>query len=286
MSRCICISHAGVAHMFNSQLLEMFLDFHDKSSVDPVLKSLVADCTVDPIALKAQHGINGTEPAHTHADFNENYLTALLRMRDRTFDLKDATLPDEDGNHPVTDSGPSDYLDPVYEDEYLTNLDEQLVNEELFNDVNKPLEKPKSRVLPGDKDLANQNSDSVLSWLRRHHPETFIQEKDPAEAKAEKKPRGSNKKASVAQAPKPEKPEVVKVEPKAEPEPEAEEEGDAATGEAGDKWRGRKHKSTKDDEAYRPKGGSSRGSKRKREETESKTPGRGKRAKGQNAAAP
>jgi IEC3 subunit of the Ino80 complex, chromatin re-modelling len=275
--------------------MEMLLDFHAQCNTDPNVKALVDECTVDPSSLPRKESRDGNDPRTPAVDYDADYLTTILRMPNQSFELTDVTTSDELGNPPITTPGSSDFLDPLYEDEYLTTLDEQLAHDELFSDPNKPLEKPKSRILPGDKDLANQNSDSVLSWLRRHHPETFIQEKDMAESKPEKKPRGSNKRASLAQS--------AKAEIKAEPEGDGDEEGGGAvagagtgavagavagaagSAEASDKWRGRKHRMTKDDEAYRPKGGSSRGSKRKREDADPKASGRGKRAKGQPAAA-
>jgi hypothetical protein len=253
--------------------MEMLVDFHEACSTDAEIKALLEQCTVDPATVPRKEDAQNGDPNTAALDYNPEYLSAILRMPDKTFELKDITKADESGNTPITDAGPSDYFDPIYEDEYLTNLDEQLAIDEIFNDPNKPLEKPRSRVLPSDKELSNQNIDSVVSWLRRNHPETFIQEKDPAEAKPEKKPRGSTKRATGAQAAKPE----VKV----EPEPEGEEEAGEGVG---DKWKGRKHRLSKDDEAYRPKGGSSRGSKRKREDGDPKGRG-GKRSKSQATAA-
>lgn len=274
----------------------MLLDFQSHNTADSNLKSLLESITVEQ-PLIPQPTTNGADSADQALDYDPDYLATILKMPHKQYELKDVTTATSD-EYPIVESGPSDYLDPAYEEEYLTNMDQQLMDDDFFNDPNKPLEKPKSRVLPGDKELNNQNQDSVLSWLRRHHPETFIQEKDPGEPKAEKKPRGSNKRVSTAQNAKAEPKLDTKAEPKAaaievkppevktEPEPEGgvEEEG-AANAEGGDKWKGRKHRLTKDDEAYRPKGGSSRGSKRKREEPSDKTPGRGKRAKGQSQGA-
>jgi IEC3 subunit of the Ino80 complex involved in chromatin re-modelling len=253
--------------------MEMLLDFQDACSTDAKIKELLEQCTVDPTTIPPKDAIQNGDSSSTALDYNPEYLAAILRMPDKAFELKDVITADESGNPAITDAGPSDYFDPEYEEEYLTNLDEQLANSELFLDPNKTLEKPRSRVLPSDKELSNQNVDSVVSWLRRNHPETFIQEKDPAEAKPEKKPRGSTKRATGAQA--------AKAEIKPEPEPEGEEEA----GEDGaDKWKGRKHRANKEDEAYRPKGGSSRGSKRKREDGDPKGRG-GKRSKSQATAA-
>jgi hypothetical protein len=144
----------------------------------------------------------------------------------------------------------ANYFDPAYEEEYLATLDSDLLDPALFHDTTKPLQITASRKLPSDKDLANQNQDSVVSWLRRNHPESFIQDMEkPA-------PKHRGKRISLAAK----DPEAVDEEVSTPVEKPA---------------RGKKHK---DDEAYRPKGGSSRAPKRKREDGE-KGPGRGKRSK-------
>jgi hypothetical protein len=163
-----------------------------------------------------------------------------------SYDIK----ADSDKIARITDDITAAYFDPVFEEEYLATLDSELLDPVLFHDTTRPLQITASRKLPSDKDLANQNQDSVVSWLRRNHPESFIQDiEKPA-------PKHRGKRISLAAK-----------------EPEAADE--EASTPAEKSARGRKHK---DDEAYRPKGGSSRAAKRKRDDGE-KGPGRGKRSK-------
>jgi hypothetical protein len=178
----------------------------------------------------------------------------------------------------VGDSPPG-YLTTAYEEEYLANLDAQLASPDGFEDGWRITQLPRSRVLPGEKELLNANPMSVLSWLRRYHPETFIQEKEAAAEKAGKSKGaggGGGKRSSMAT--------ITSAANTGTPQPHAREEGDELEEElVTEEKAGGRGKRTKDDETYRPKGGSSRPAKRKREDGEKV--GRGKRAKGVAAGA-
>ena len=102
-------------------------------------------------------------------------------------------LTDDTSNWPVDMLGdaPPGYLTTAYEEEYITNLDTQLSTPEALEDGWKPTQLPRSRILPNEKELLNANPMSVLSWLRRYHPETFIQEKEAAAEKAGKSKGGA-----------------------------------------------------------------------------------------------
>jgi IEC3 subunit of the Ino80 complex, chromatin re-modelling len=177
---------------------------------------------------------------------------------------------------------PSNYLDSIYETEYLENLDPQLEDASVFEDVDShPLRLPPSRILPSDRDLANMNQDSVVSWLKRNHPETFIQGGDKDHAATEngstKAEKAASKRASIA---------AKRASTAVKPDPDAVVEEEGSITEPKEKG-GKGKKSKEDDQSYRPKGGYSR-PKRKREEGDigTKTPGapRGKRVKSQASA--
>jgi hypothetical protein len=169
---------------------------------------------------------------------------------------------------------PPGFLTTAYEDEYITNLDAQLATPEALEDGWRPTQLPRSRVLPLEKELLNANPMSVLSWLRKYHPETFIQEKEAAAEKAGKgRGSGGGKRSSMAT--------ITSAANTGTPHPKEEGEDGEDEWATEEKASGR-GKKTKDDEAYRPKGGSSRPPKRKREDGDKG--GRNKRAKA--AAAP
>jgi hypothetical protein len=160
-------------------------------------------------------------------------------------------------------NSPPGYLTTAYEDEYITNLDSQLATPELLADGWQATQLPRSRQLPVEKELLNQNPMSVLSWLRRYHPETFIQEKEAAAERLGKSKSAGGKRSSMAT--------ITSAANTGTPQPQLKEEAAAAeeveeevVPVVEEKGSGRLRK-TKDDEAYRPKGGSSRPSaKRKR----------------------
>jgi hypothetical protein len=189
----------------------------------------------------------------------------------------DTKLPD----HLLGDHIPG-YLTTAYEEEFLNNLDPQIATDDSLEDMHQQLRLPPSRILPSEKELANSNPMSVLSWLRRHHPETFIQEKEAAsEPKAPRQRGGGGKRSSLATAHNANAtPSVNAGTPGPKMEHDTADEDPAAADLGSEKGSGRKGKGQKDDEPYRPKGGSSRPSKRKREDGETPKGRGGKRTKG------
>ncbi|KAF2674026.1 hypothetical protein BT63DRAFT_419340 [Microthyrium microscopicum] len=236
----------------NDQLLEMLMDIHRSGSLD---------IPVDEVGLDLPSDIASLTTAAT-IESEESYLSSILQMPHKTYEMSD--VPE---SLKVLTS--SNYMDATYRDEYIANLDSQLEDITFLADPNKTLRPPDSRTVPSEKDLQNKNVDSVISWLRRHHPETFIQDKDEKEKPEPRKRGGGGKRASLAQS--------TTTVPKQEPE---EEEEMGVAPDPPEKPTGRAKK-TKEDEAYRPKGGSSRSAKRKRltEDGDHKPAGRGKRAK-------
>ena len=156
------------------------------------------------------------------------------------------------------------FLDSAYEDEYLNNLDSQLGDDATAPSlIEQGIRPSPSRNIPTDKDLQTQNPNSVISWLRRHHPETFIQDKDNNSERSAAKPRGPGKRMSI----------VAQLTPQPKADPDA---ADDDNGFGDDAPRRVGAKRSKDDEPYRPKGGSSK--KRKREDGD-KASGRSKKAR-------
>lgn len=175
----------------------------------------------------------------------------------------------------VTLEPPPGYLSTAYEEEYLNTLDPQIIGPDGLDEVWRPLRLPPSRLLPPEKELHNSNPVSVLSWLRRNHPETFIQEKEAQNDKPAPRARGGGgggKRSSLAQS--------SNVGKAGTPMGEEGGEEEHAGGEvaAGEKAGGRGRKG-KEDEPYRPKGGSSRPSKRKRVDNDKGEPKSAKRSK-------
>lgn len=152
------------------------------------------------------------------------------------------------------------YMSPTHEEEYLALLDQATADPTYLD--SHPLRGPSSHLPPTEKELTVRNPDSVYNWLRKHQPQVFLQDKDPQhpenvpEKAASRANGGGRGKRQSAAAGTPG--------PKTDQE---EEEGvDAESGVAAKG--GRKSKGGENDSAYRPKGGSSRAPKRKREDGE------------------
>jgi len=250
------------------QLLEILLDMNEDQHLSDHRDLVLAG---DPYALQVYKIANATKS-----------LGEMLQQIPHTEDApSDPNLlpPDLAGDKPPG------FLDSTYEEEYLNNLDSQLGDDDATINLlaERGARPPLSRQVPTDKELQTSNPNSVISWLRRHHPETFIQDKDVNSEKAAAKPRGpgtselefvhtsftSNssdlgKRMSIA----------AQVTPHVKVDPDAADD-DGTFGDDVAPRRG-SAKRSKDDEPYRPKGGSSK--KRKREDGD-KPSSRSKKAK-------
>lgn len=162
---------------------------------------------------------------------------------------------------------PVAYVSPDRMDEHLALVDASL---------NQPAEpalytsNPKFTPAPphlSDKDLEVKNPVSVYNWLRLHEPKIFLQDGEPASLaeKAVSKPgalRGAGKRAAI---PAPSRPDTVEF---------VEEDGmgydvslsGAPTAKEKTPAGGKRKRTSDEDGGYRPKGGSSRPSKKKRGE--------------------
>jgi len=194
--RATYIGPGRQADTLHRQLLDILWEMY----TNPRIK-----CGIDIKSIdRASESASLTTAATLESD--DTFLSNLLDMSHRKYDIND--IPDE-----LVHETPSNYMDISYLQEYIKNLDEQLDPnwdedaEEVLKDPNRVKRPPPSRIVASDKDLILRNSDSVISWLRRNHPETFIQDKDNDKEKAEPKKRGGGKRASVA-APKKEPEEV------------------------------------------------------------------------------
>jgi hypothetical protein len=164
--------------------------------------------------------------------------------------LRQIELQDLSEEHPVT------YLSPSELDDYLSAIDTSL---KLPPAPTVHVSIP--RVHLSDKELAVRNPNSVYNWLRRHEPKIFLQDGEGSEKSLTGKPgalRGAGKRASI---PAPSRPDMVEF---------VEEDGigyDASLGGAGGtSSKGKRKRASEEDAGYRPKGGSSKPSKKKRKD--------------------
>jgi hypothetical protein len=290
----------------NDQLLDMLLDINEQTraparlrfNLDPTNTVAPAVAEPEPEALRQQlqdlreaaaSGAISQEEYISRAELLHNSqalrqtLKSLAALEARVPHTTRADLP----GHPVdgidlTEHAPG-YMSSAQEEEYLAALDQVLADPDF--DValqeGRPIRHAASHPPLSEKDLTVRNPDSVYNWLRKHQPQVFLQDKDAAHhdimsekaAPAKGNSRKSIKRESAVGG--------------GTPGPRDHDDDDSVAGEAGGKGR---RKTTgggagEDDTAYRPKGGSSRPAKRKREDGDTPAPKAKKKSRASAAAA-
>jgi hypothetical protein len=144
-----------------SQLKELLLELQESAYLEHSVSSLLAELPPNKASLLEPNGLS----------YEDAHLKSILPMPFLSYDIGE----DSEKIARIKEDMPANYFDPVCEEEYLATLDSELLDPSIFHDTSKPLQIPASRKLPSDKDLAHQNQDSVVSWLRRNHPESCIQ---------------------------------------------------------------------------------------------------------------
>ena len=156
-------------------------------------------------------------------------------------------LPDEIGSET-----PPGYLTPKHDDDYLFALDSYLGNSPVLPRANAStsLLRLGERSFEKEKEVQVRNPVSVYNWLRKHQPQVFLQDNEPVSDKSSAKvanPSKATKRPSIA----------------AKPDHGIIDDEGFLIGESVGSI---KSKRKREDEPYRPKGGSSRPAKRKRED--------------------
>ena len=150
--------------------------------------------------------------------------------------------------HDIGDALPAGYLTFEHEEEYLSALDAAAGVPPSSSQM-QPDSHP-IRSNEKEKELALRNPVSVYNWLRKNHPSIFLQDSDSSPDKPTTKSSGGSRSAKKAAS-------VVKAE-----EEVLDEAGNIVGGIPAEAPQRSKRK--REDEPYRPKGGSSRPSKRKK----------------------
>lgn len=156
----------------------------------------------------------------------------------------------------LDDAAPIGYYSPNHEQEYLSTLDNNLGAAPGVPRLGFPLHTAKLGEREKEKDAQLRNPVSVHNWLRKHHPSVFLQD----EPNPDKIPPKNATKVS----PKPPKEPKSTKKSTAAPKQEQEIIDDEGYVIGGNLEVPTKNKRKREDEPYRPKGGSSRSSKRKK----------------------
>ena len=189
-----------------------------------------------------------------------NSLSNLSRVQHTTADIVSAEVMPKD----LQQEAPIGYMTPGHEDEFLSALDSYLAN--LPPEAPLMLPRP---VRPTDrereKDAQLRNPVSVYNWLREHRPKVFLQDPRPEEREpAPEKLSSVSESAGHKASPKPPSSSTSKRRSAAaskqevEPEPEILDDEGNVIGGTGIEQPAPKSKRKRDDDAYRPKGGSSK----------------------------
>ena len=255
----------------NDLFLDALLDFNSQPRVSARLRyNLSAHPVPDhhpDHTLRSLIDLEATVPHTTHADLPPHPIDGL----------------------DLSEHAPG-YMSPAHEDEYLLAVDQNLDDPAYAAAVSRG--RP-PRVLPAhpplsEKSLTVRNPDSVYSWLRKHQPQVFLQDKDAPH------PENMSEKSAAkpAAASRSHKRQSAVGGGGGTPGPREHDDDDST---AADTSKGRRKTGGggsggggggngvgggggggDDDAAYRPKGGSSRPTKRKREEGEPIAKGRKK----------
>ncbi|MCJ1261872.1 hypothetical protein MMC22_001741 [Lobaria immixta] len=270
----------------NDQLLDLLLDVNESNRV-PLhlrydLRSPTPDATEVP-ALEPDHppvkihDANGARAAlgeakvdltsgqitpNTFKDLEVELLEAINKPK-RIFAHLDATphttlnsVTPNDLPSDLDDDAPTGYLSPDHETEFLLNLDNTLGNPPLGSRPIMSSQLAKANEREKEKDSQLRNPVSVHNWLRKHHPQAFQQE----DSIPDKPPSRNVAKVS----PKPSNPPKASKRPSTAPKQENEYIDDEGFLVGGNLEVPSKTKRKREDEPYRPKGGSSRPTKKKR----------------------
>jgi hypothetical protein len=284
----------------NDQLLDMLLDINEQTRAPARLRfNLDPAGTAAPVvggpepeairqqlqelreaaasgALSQEEYIERAELLHSSQAIRQT-LKSLASLEARVPHTTRTDVPDHglDGID-LTEHAPG-YMSPTHEEEYLAALD-QVLAQPGFDPAlqeGRPIRHAASHPPLSEKDLTVRNPDSVYNWLRKHQPQVFLQDKDaahhenmseksaPVKANAGSR-KGIKRESALGGTPGPR---------------DADDDDSVAAGEIGGKGRRKTAGGGgggDDDTAYRPKGGSSRPAKRKREDGDTPV-GKGKK---------
>jgi hypothetical protein len=277
----------------NDQLLDILLELNDQTRINPRLRFDLrnlspADTAVPSLELGPASHVIKQQLQALRDDLArgtitpEDYATRadqLHRAQSIQHTVKSLaslehkvphTTRQDFADHPVPGIDISEhapgYMSPTHEEEYLLATD-QLLEQPGFDQSlhhGRPIRLASAQPPLSEKDLTVRNPDSVYNWLRKHQPQVFLQDKDGAhhENLSEK---SAAPKATKASAKAKRESAIGTPGPR-----DHHDDDDSAAPETG-KGR-RKTGGGDDDTAYRPKGGSSRPTKRKREDGDTPAP--------------
>lgn len=280
----------------NSQLLDVLMEFNDSLHIKPGLRYDLAAPEEDaplspepediaPSSYSADAAKSALREARAELEAgvitadsyrrleegikrNSTYQPALKYTTLRQIPHKDPSDFDQDEPEEASLRYKLGYLTPEHETEYLLRTDTELGDQSAIAQLSQLPDKSTFTERMRDANLANPSS--VYNWLRRNTPQIFLQDNDNSSEKGAGAggPRPSNlrtsKRASSVRNP-------------AKEEDMYDEDGIAIETPEPTSSKGKRKR--EEDTGYRPKGGRSGGTSRKKKETESNSNFSGRRSK-------
>lgn len=210
----------------------------------------------------------GEIDAKTYRDIESSLLATPAFAPERSYSslLALAPPPAQTGDKTEANTGASDtFLSIRQEEQYLQSLDAFLdgtTTNPRSHTPNTLGSRNAEKTTEREREMQLKNPVSVYNWLRRHQPQVFLQDNETGTEKAAR-PAGSRSSARKSA-----NKEALKQEQELYDD-------DGIAVDIGSSAKGKRKR--EDDGGYRPKGGNSRGTKRKKETKEDS--GRNKRAK-------
>ena len=263
---------------FYSQLLDLLLDINESNRVPPHLRYDLRSPTPDASAVPAlEPDLSPNDPSDVKSalsalqEVKEELATgqitptsytrveaalldtinkpqALTRLDTTPHTTLQSVIPGYLPEDLDVDT-PTGYLSPGHEEEYLSTLDISIGTSQTVPSRNLPPHSARSSDKhEKDKEAQLRNPVSVYNWLRKNQPQVFLQDNEVAPEKLAAKPQPVTK-----------TPKRSSIAPKQEQEI-IDEDGFVIGGLAEPS----KPKRKREDEPYRPKGGSSRPTKKKK----------------------
>ncbi|KAI9881557.1 MAG: hypothetical protein M1830_000121 [Pleopsidium flavum] len=262
----------------NDQLLDLLLDINDSCRIPPPLhfdlRSPSLEASDIPLPEPNDHSLGAEDSFAASAAFEEakadlasgelspgsySRVVAALANKVKPTSLSSlqaiphttlasvaaGAFPDD-----ISSDSPPGYLTPTHEDDYLFAVDGYLGSSTIIPRVNTSTNPVRLGEKGSEKEAQVRNPVSVYNWLRKHQPQVFLQDNEMISDKS------SVKLAHLSKAAK--RPSIV-----TKPDHEIIDEDGFLISETMGSTKGKRKR---DDEPYRPKGGSSRPAKRKRDD--------------------
>ncbi|KAI9735798.1 MAG: hypothetical protein M1834_001262 [Cirrosporium novae-zelandiae] len=250
---------------------------YSPAAADAALREAKADVDAGDMSPNSYKRLQETI-SRTYSKPRRKRLAALMHLPHTRLEETIAILPEDIGAE-----NPVGYLTPQEEEKYLADVDESLNNGHGYPkfDSRSSFTRTGDKRFETDKDLAMRNPVSVHNWLRKHQPQVFLQDHEKEKEKEREKEKEKEKEKDREREKAIKDHDVVSEKSTTRPSntrgskrasnvtPKAEQDmydEDGILMDIAPTSATTRGKRKRDDEPYRPKGGSSRPSRKKKDD--------------------